>query len=112
MIVYGMAGMAALGGIGFFIWSNRIRVELSGGRARVWLGDEEVPLVDTGGAASPAGAVGLRVVGGGMELHGLTVRSGGGSRVLGPDDPGSPETRALQWLCLTILNLNEMVYVD
>ncbi len=23
MIVYGMAGMAALGGIGFFIWSNR-----------------------------------------------------------------------------------------
>jgi hypothetical protein len=28
------------------------------------------------------------------------------------DDGGTPERRALESLCLTLLNLNEFVYVD
>jgi len=31
---------------------------------------------------------------------------------LAPDDPGPPRQRALEAFCLSLLNLNEFVYID
>ncbi len=89
-----------------------LRVELRGERARVWLDGAAEPSLESDGCPPAAGTVGLKVADGGLELDGLTVRAGDDLRVLGPDDPGSPEARALALLCLTLLNLNETVYVD
>ncbi len=70
-----------------------------------------------GGA--PGGAFGLSALGEGGQLEHLTVlrRSSGSDDLaaaapLGPDDPGPPRQRALEALCLALLNLNAFLYVD
>jgi hypothetical protein len=62
-----------------------------------------------------SGRAGVRAWGGSVSLDGLAVRAGAdgsGEWVKPPPDGAAPGERALQALCLVILNLNEVVYVD
>ena len=52
---------------------------------------------------------------GSLNLDDLTVTKlagGGGKTVAVPSDNADPKNRALQSLCLLVLNLNEVIYFD
>ena len=94
-----------------------VQIEADGARVRVWLNSHTQPVLDT---VDPqpwltAGNVGVRTWGGALEMEDLTLQltdGGPGERVhVSPHHP-DPAHRALQAVCLLILNLNEVVYVD
>jgi hypothetical protein len=101
---------------------HALRVELAGALVRVHLDQASdgaaAPLL-TGEDVSPAGAgrFGVRVVGEGVHLADVVLTPAGDAGPLAPvrvaaDDPGPPELRALESLCLALVNLNEFLYVD
>ena len=58
------------------------------------------------------GVLGLRMAGDGVAFDGLILKTADAEHALAADDPGPPDLRALEALCLTLFNLNEFVYVD
>jgi hypothetical protein len=97
---------------------HELRAVLEGERVRVWLRQEgapetEAPLLDARDVPPlVGGAFGVRLWGGEVELDGVRVTAGDGLLTVAPDASGPPERRALESLCLTLLNLNEFLYVD
>jgi hypothetical protein len=87
-------------------------VRLEGSELTVAVGGEALGSVEP--VAVDEGAFGLRGLGEGAWFEGLTVTdlATGVTTALGPDDPGPPRMRALEALCLALLNLNELIYVD
>lgn len=94
---------------------HAVQVSAQGSRVQVRMDADAAapPLLDVDAEALPAtGAVGLRTWGEALQLDELTVSSGGSVVHVAPDAAGPPARRALESLCLTLLNLNEFVYVD
>ncbi len=92
-----------------------IRIEAVGDHLRVWLDREDEPVIDATDEQplTEPGNVGIRTWGGELTVDDLTVKRGTEVVKIGADgkrdDPGQ---QALESLCLLILNLNEMIYVD
>ncbi|MEM7308255.1 MAG: DUF1553 domain-containing protein [Planctomycetota bacterium] len=91
-------------------WQD-LRVQIRGDSLQVQLDGTQVALLDGLPKPSP-GALGLRLLGEGVAFERLLVRGPEGTVEVQPDDPGPPDLRALEALCLTLFNLNEFVYVD
>jgi hypothetical protein len=70
--------------------------------------------VDVGGLELAAeGGLGLRVLGEAFELDQAVLRmADGGVHAISADPPDEPAQRALEALCLALLNSNEFAYVD
>ncbi|MCZ6598452.1 MAG: hypothetical protein O7B99_12490 [Planctomycetota bacterium] len=90
---------------------QRLRVTLDGPRVRVSL-DGKAVLDVTDARLEGEGGLGLRAMGEAFDLDEVTIRTADGVVTVPPDEVGSPAERALESLCLTLLNLNEFVYVD
>jgi Protein of unknown function (DUF1553)/Protein of unknown function (DUF1549)/Planctomycete cytochrome C len=98
-----------------------VKIEVAGDRVRVWLGEEQ-PVLDVTDPQPlrTVGHLGVRSWGAAVTLDDLTVTAGGPPiDVATADVPAGvaaqrkdPERRALEAVCLLILNLNELVYVD
>ncbi len=94
-----------------------VRIELSGARIQVWLGTDPHPRLT---AVDPeplleSGLFGVRTWGGALSLEDLTLQPesvGTEHRIAVTPDPAPPTQRALESICLLLLNLNEVVYVD
>jgi hypothetical protein len=94
---------------------HAVQVSAQGSRVQVRLDADAAapPLLDLNVDALPAsGAVGLRTWGEALQLDDFTISSDGSVVHVAPDAVGPPARRALESLCLTLLNLNEFVYVD
>jgi len=90
-----------------------LRVVLEGERVRVWVDDGEAPVLDALEVPPLVGGTfGVRLWGGELELDDVRVTAGDGFLTVEPDDPGPAERRALESLCLTLMNLNEFLYID
>jgi hypothetical protein len=93
----------------------RVRIEARGDEVSVWLDGQEKPsleLKDVAPIAQP-GQIGVRAWGAAVNVDKLMVSTGTGTLdVLANRDAKTPSHCALQALCLTLLNLNELVYVD
>jgi hypothetical protein len=90
-----------------------VRFEVRGTAASVWLDGAVEPLLAATDPALPGrGRFGVRAWGDAFGLADVVLTADGRARAVPPDDPGAPEQRALQALCLALLNLNEFVYVD
>ena len=92
-----------------------VRVQASGPRLRVWLNGGARPLLDVTDPEplTAAGRVGLKAWGAALSLDDLVLRVG--DRTVRPGDAWplpAARDRALGALCLMLLNLNEVVYVD
>jgi hypothetical protein len=80
---------------------------------RVWLDQASEPLLDVPDAAGLLeGRVGVRACGGALLIDELAITSQGRTAVVPPEDVGSADRRALESLCLLVLNLNEFVFTD
>ena len=91
----------------------RLRAELAGPAVRVWSGGLAAPLIDVSGERlSGTGQLGVRVSGEPLEFGSLSVETAGRTWPVEPDPAGPPADRALEALCLTLLNSNEFVYID
>ena len=91
-----------------------VKIEFAGPQLRVWLQRDATPVL-VGVDAHPildAGLAGVRTWGGALSLDQLTFQPDGGAAQVVAGEPVSPEQRALASVCLLILNLNEVVYVD
>jgi hypothetical protein len=98
---------------------HALRVEAAGPQLSVWLDDvgspdgPDAPLLRAAvPEAATSGHFGVRSWGEALHLADVRLTADGTTRTLQPDDPGTPEQRALQSLCLLILNLDEFLYVD
>jgi len=92
-----------------------VRVELAGSTIRVAVGDSPTLVeVDDPQPLTDAGQVGLAAWGADVSVDELAVETAEGRwEVAPPDGQGQlAARRALQSLCLLVLNLNEMFYVD
>jgi hypothetical protein len=91
-----------------------LRIELEGPRVSVWLDGTGTELTLADDRADFEGQlVGVRTVGGRLELDGLRFGDGDAlDRQVTPDSSGTPEFRALTSLCLALFNTNEFLYVD
>jgi len=94
-----------------------VKIQALGPQFQIWLDHETVPVLSAvdGNTLPEAGAIGVRIWGGGVSLDALTVQptdTGRGDSVLVPTDGASATQRALQAVCLLIFNLNETVYID
>ncbi|MEI6239925.1 MAG: DUF1553 domain-containing protein [Planctomycetia bacterium] len=95
-----------------------VRLEIVGGRIAATIDRDPVPMLTADDADPLAGPghVGLRTWGAGLDVRNMFVRAAGGDLVR--IDPAQPPTsaeattRARRDLCLVILNLNELLYVD
>ena len=87
-----------------------IVVELSGNEVSVEL--DGAPTASAQVATTAPGRLGVSAWGDTFRLDGLTIVTEAGTLLVEPDDPGTPEERALAALALAALNLNEFVYVD
>ncbi|HEX5009917.1 MAG TPA: DUF1553 domain-containing protein [Planctomycetota bacterium] len=98
---------------------HTLRIEARGPRLAVWLDGADgeagrgAPRLE---ASLPgevaAGQFGVRAWGDELQLSGLQLDADGQIVALQPDDPGTPEQRALRSLCLLLFNLDEFLYVD
>ena len=92
-----------------------LKIQFEGARLRVWLGNDLQPVLD---ATDPkprlvAGQVGIRSWGSALSVDDLLLKPDGAAVVAIRDKQLSrPERRAREALCLLLLNLNEVVYVD
>ncbi|HEX3658967.1 MAG TPA: DUF1553 domain-containing protein [Pirellulales bacterium] len=106
---------------------HRVQVRLNGPRIRVYLDGAERPLLDfVDPNPLPAGKVGLRTFNASFAVRNLKVTAGGHEwtadfrpkqpvpEAIGASRPAdaNPRQQALQSLCLLLLNLNELVYID
>jgi hypothetical protein len=90
-----------------------LEVTLNEGLLRTTLDGVEWGQVDLSEVDLPKeGAFGMRVVGEGAELEGGALLIGDGQTLITPDAVPSGSERALEALCLALLNTNEFVYVD
>ncbi len=94
-----------------------VKVEARDAQIRVWFDGAATPAitaVDPDPITSP-GRVGIRAWGSAMSLDELTLNTGGRTFNATETIANAPKRvheRALEALCLTLLNLNEFVYVD
>ena len=94
-----------------------VKIEMHQNLIRVWVDGDEKPLIavaDPEPIAQP-GFVGVRAWGAAVSLDALTLTSGTKNwdaldAAAKASNPASQ--RALESLCLALLNLNELVYVD
>ena len=94
-----------------------MRIQIIGKQVRVSLHGEPLPILDMldDKPIATAGQIGMRTWGGSLSLDDLAVTAlsgGGGERFVVPSGTADPKRRVLQSLCLLVLNLNEMIYVD
>ncbi|MBI3414258.1 MAG: DUF1553 domain-containing protein [Verrucomicrobia bacterium] len=99
--------------------SQRVKIEMTGTRLRVWFGADGDPRIDFTDDArfAESGLLGVKTWGAPLSVDSFTVRSG--ANFLAATTSPSPakaqddsRERALQAFCLLMLNLNELVYVD
>ena len=92
-----------------------LKIEFEDARLRVWFGDGEKPALDFTDPKPllTVGQVGVRSWGAALSVDDLVLKSDGAApiAICDPQLP-SPERRAREALCLLLLNLNEVVYVD
>ncbi|HEX5105192.1 MAG TPA: DUF1553 domain-containing protein, partial [Pirellulaceae bacterium] len=97
-----------------------LKVELAGGRIRVWLGGSKEPQIDyTDPEPLKAGSVGFRTFQVGAAVRQIRIIRGDKSEDVPMEyveatdaTPSSAQARALAELCKLFLNLNEFVYID
>jgi len=92
-----------------------IRIEMIHDRIRVWAGGASQPLIDFHDPAPIllAGHVGVRAWGAALSVDDLVLHpSGSGTSPVWDASQDPPRSRALQSLCLLLLNLNEVVYIE
>ncbi|MBK8000882.1 MAG: DUF1553 domain-containing protein [Verrucomicrobia bacterium] len=95
--------------------SVSLKIHATDARLRVWLGDDSNPVIDVSDAKPllTAGQVGVRSWGAALSVDDLALKPDGASPVSIRDEQlPSPDRRAREALCLLLLNLNEVVYVD
>lgn len=73
---------------------------------------DQVEVVRADVARARGGYFGVRAWGSDARFRDLRVITPQQSFELAPDDPGTPDERALEALCLLLLNLNEFLYAD
>lgn len=93
-----------------------LKIEFEGARLRVWLGDSAQPVLD---CTDPkpllsAGEVGVRSWGAALSVDDLVLKPAETTTTIAVRDEqlAAPARRAREALCLLLLNLNEVVYVD
>ncbi len=95
--------------------SVAVKVTVHDDRLQVWLGDGAAPVLDVTDAQplTGPGRIGIRSWGAPVSLDDLVVTADGGApaRITDSHLP-APAERAREALCLLLLNLNEVVYVD
>ena len=90
-----------------------VRIELAGKALEVWIGGAAEPALRADVSSVPGpGCFGVRTQGEFAALARASLQAGGVSHALVADDPGPPERRALESLCLSLFNSNEFLYVD
>ncbi len=92
-----------------------LKIESEGARIRVWFGNGAKPELDFTDPKPllTAGQVGVRSWGAALSVDDLVLNpSGANSIAISEVQLPSPERRAHEALCLLLLNLNEVVYVD
>ncbi|WP_437230585.1 DUF1553 domain-containing protein [Planctomicrobium sp. SH661] len=108
-------------------WSH-VRADFEGPRVRIFVDHAAVPLIDfTDPQPLPAGKIGLRTFQCPVEFRDVTVVTQNVTHKMDPatlptgslaeisvtgTKPDDSSQRALEALCLLILNLNEMIYVE
>jgi hypothetical protein len=97
--------------------SHGVKIEVGDSEIRVWLDGGEKPLLavnDPGPIVQP-GLVGIRTWGAAVSVDALAFSVGAQNFDVLADAANrtkAPRERALESLCLMLLNLNELVYVD
>jgi mono/diheme cytochrome c family protein len=92
-----------------------IRIEAQASRIRVWMGSNAEASVDINDdqAISEDGQVGVRVWGGELTVQDFFSERADERQNIGyPSTPDEMQRKTLDTLCLLILNLNELVYID
>jgi hypothetical protein len=116
LVRHDLDGATVLAEVGADVVTERwmdVRILVTGARVRVWLDQASEPLLDVPDAAGlPEGRVGVRACGGALLIDELAITSQGRTAVVPPEDVGSADRRALESLCLLVLNLNEFVFTD
>jgi hypothetical protein len=106
---------------------QRLRVVMTGARLQVFVGQSETPAIDfIDPEPLPSGKIGFRTFGCKAEFRGIKAITDGKTHVpaeINPEVedamiavigtlPDLTRQRALEAMCLLILNLNEVIYVD
>ena len=97
---------------------HAVKIEAREGQIRVWLDGSAQPLLAVNDSApiTQPGRLGVRAWGAAVSLDKLTLNTAGQTfdPLAGITSQGGepPRQRALEALCLMLLNLNELVYVD
>jgi hypothetical protein len=92
-----------------------LKIQATGPRIRVWLGEAANPVIDFDDPKPvlSAGQVGVRTWGAALSIDDLSLQPDGLPSVAVLDNHlAPPEHRAREAFCLLLLNLNEVVYVD
>lgn len=92
-----------------------LKIQAADARLRVWLGADPRPAIDIVDAKPllAAGQVGVRSWGAALSVDDLVLQPDGAAPIAVSDEQlPPPERRAREALCLLLLNLNEVVYVD
>ncbi len=96
--------------------SHDLKIELLRGEIRVWLDDNLKPLiVATDMTINQPGSIGVRTWGAAVSLDKLSINANGETLDAIQTTSRTPEElrkQAIESLCLALLNLNELVYVD
>lgn len=95
--------------------SVALKIQAADARLRVWLGADSRPAIDIVDAKPllAAGQVGVRSWGAALSVDDLVLQPDGAAPIAVSDEQlPPPERRAREALCLLLLNLNEVVYVD
>ncbi len=101
----------------------KLRIECNDSRIRVWMGDNKIPIIDFVDSLPPfgVGKIGVRAWGAPVSFDSLTVRTldqfysvkiDDSESLTGTRSMSSSQRRGLESLCLLLLNLNEVIYVD
>ncbi|MSU35590.1 MAG: hypothetical protein EXS36_10835 [Pedosphaera sp.] len=92
-----------------------VKIDATGSRLRLWMGESVDPAIDVtdGEPILAPGHAGIRAWGAPVSIDDLAICVRGQPPVAVRDAAGdSSEQRGLQALCLLLLNLNEVVYID
>jgi cytochrome c553/cell division septum initiation protein DivIVA len=97
---------------------HRVRIDINGTALRVWLDAGAEPVLRAELESAPGeGYAGVRAWGAAVALDQLSIEAPGGRQwdiaaTTARSEGKSSRDRALESLCLMLLNLNELVYVD
>jgi Protein of unknown function (DUF1553)/Protein of unknown function (DUF1549)/Planctomycete cytochrome C len=92
-----------------------LRIHATDARLRVWVGDDFKPVIDVNDAKPllTAGQAGVRSWGAALSVDDLVLQPEGAPAIAVRDEQlPPPDRRAREALCLLLLNLNEVIYVD